>query len=243
MRRFRGLKYKKVLISLLSLLAMLFMIANPKEIISSAKYALILCSSSLIPSIFPFMVAASVFINYSEKRVFNIFSPVLKFLFGTSSASCAALLPGMICGYPVGASCTCELYKNNLISKSEAESLIAFSNNSGPLFIIGTIGVGLLGNAKDGVILYVIHIFSAIICGLVLKPFTKTEKNPMRINLKASSKSFTDCIGDSTLTILKICGFVIVFAVINKLLSPVITLLPKYIRCILSSWYYILILL
>lgn len=215
---------------------MLLMILNTERIIVSVKNSLILCSSSLIPSVFPFLVVSSIFVNYSEKRFFNPFSIILKFLFGTSSVSCAALLPGMICGYPIGASCTCELYKNHLISKSESESLIAFSNNSGPLFIVGTIGIGLLNSAKKGIMLYAIHILSAIICGILLKPFTKPCKNTMQIMTKSASKKITDCIGDATVAILKICGFVVVFAVIIELISPITSLMPKYLGCLVSSF-------
>lgn len=230
------LKYKKQLVTLASLLFMLAMIANPGEIISSAKAALELCVSSLVPSIFPFMVASSVFINYSSQDSFKALAPFLKLLFGTSPCAAAAIIPGMICGYPVGASCACQLYKNNMISKSEAESLIAFSNNSGPLFIIGAVGTGILHCTKAGIMLYIIHIVSAIICGILLKPFTRSDKNAIRINLNTSSKNFTDCVSDSTLTILKICGFVVIFAVINRLLSPAVDLLPNHFKCIAAGF-------
>ena len=45
------------------------------------------------------------------------------------------------------------------ISASEAQSLIAYSNNSGPLFVIGAVGVGIFGSLKTGLILYAVQIF------------------------------------------------------------------------------------
>lgn len=52
-----------------------------------------------------------------------------------------ALAMGITSGYPVGAKVASDLYKDNLCSKIEAERLIAFTNSSGPLFVIGAIGV------------------------------------------------------------------------------------------------------
>ena len=105
-------------VAFISLAFMGIMVLNPETIISASKDALELCASTLVPSIFPFMVVSSVFINYSSQNLFKCFSPVLKILFGTSSPSTGAIICGMLCGYPVGASATCELYKNNMISKS-----------------------------------------------------------------------------------------------------------------------------
>lgn len=46
---------------------------------------------------------------------------------------------GIISGYPVGAKIVTEFRKNGECTKAEAERLLAFTNNSGPLFIIGTV--------------------------------------------------------------------------------------------------------
>ena len=58
----------------------------------------------------------------------------------------------------------------------------------------------------------------------------------MQLMTKTTSKRITDCIGDATVTILKICGFVVVFAVIIELISPLTELIPKYFRCLISSF-------
>lgn len=53
---------------------------------------------------------------------------------------------GIISGYPIGAKIVTEFRKNGDCSRAEAERLLAFTNNSGPLFIIGTVGVSMFGN-------------------------------------------------------------------------------------------------
>lgn len=60
-----------------------------------------------------------------------------------------ALAMGITSGYPVGAKVASDLYKDKLCSKIEAERLISFTNSSGPLFVIGAIGVRNVWRRKN----------------------------------------------------------------------------------------------
>lgn len=71
----------------------------------------------------------------------------------------------------MGAQLTGELYQQGSLTKNEAERLLAFCNNSGPLFILGTVGIGLFGNRSYGVLLLVCHIAAAVTVGLLLRFF------------------------------------------------------------------------
>lgn len=230
------LKYKNPIAVILSVFTMLALAANPEEIMSASSDALRLCVKNLIPSLFPFMVAAGIFVNSVNASTFSIFAPLLKSFFGISSCGAAALIPGIICGYPIGAGCACRLYKNKMISKSEAETLIAFANNSGPLFIIGAVGSGILHSAKIGAVLYAIHITSAVICGIILKPFTSSAAFNLKPDKLQKKSGFTDIVSDSTFTVLRICGFVVIFAVINKLIYPAVKILPSYMQCAVCAF-------
>lgn len=64
-----------------------------------------------------------------------------------------AFIMGIISGYPVGAKIVTEFRKNGNCSRAEAERLLAFTNNSGPLFIIGTVGVSMFGNTLIRIII------------------------------------------------------------------------------------------
>ena len=47
---------------------------------------------------------------------------------------------GILSGYPTGAKIISDFRKRNICTKVECERLLAYTNNSGPLFIIGTVG-------------------------------------------------------------------------------------------------------
>ena len=59
-----------------------------------------------------------------------------------------ALLMGSISGYPIGAKTVSNLKSQGIINSIESERLIAFTNNSGPLFILGTVGISLFHSIK-----------------------------------------------------------------------------------------------
>ena len=77
----------------------------------------------------------------------------MKKLFHISPAGVTSLLMGLISGYPLGAKVCCELYQNKSITKTDAERLLAFCNNAGPVFITGTVGTAMLGSFKWGLLL------------------------------------------------------------------------------------------
>lgn len=198
---------------------MLLMISDANKIISCAQSAMFLCAKKVLPSVFPFMTAAAVFTSSADISSSKTLSFFTKNIFGMSAHSVLPVICGILCGYPTGAISTCALYERGLISKSEAESLIAFSNNSSPLFVIGTVGFTMLGSAKIGAALYAIHIFSAIVCAAVLKPFTVCKNFSEKKSVSHIPASFTDSVCQSVISSLKVCGFVVIFAVISEILS------------------------
>ena len=65
------------------------------------------------------------------------------------------LIMSMLCGYPIGAKLISECHEQGFITEKEAKSVSAFTSTSGPLFIIGTVGVGMFENKTAGFILLI----------------------------------------------------------------------------------------
>jgi len=167
-------KFKNSFVIYTILLAMSLMIFKSSEVLTSVRKSLIICFSSVIPSLFPFMVLSSAFVGNVSASSFKFVRKISRRLFGISAFATAAFICGMICGYPIGAKCTRELYDQKKITASEAESLIAYSNNSGPLFVIGAIGIGMFNSVKGGILLYIIQLISALTAAMLLKCHTCT---------------------------------------------------------------------
>lgn len=215
-------------------------IVSPAKSISAASSALRLCAEVVIPSLFPFIFCGNMFISLGMSRILSRYlSPMMKPLFGVSGSGALALIAGIVSGYPVGASCVSSLYSSGECTKTEAERLLTFCNNSGPMFVIGAIGTGLLHNHRLGVFLYFIHVLSALICGLIFKNFnTETEKTNSlppanyKNTIKEAAPGLGAAIEKSVDTILTICGFIIVFTVFTSVMPD--NSISNYIHCLLE---------
>lgn len=186
--------------------------------LETAKSALILCARSIIPSLFPFFVCSNLLINLGVAPLFSkLLSPLMRPLFGLSGSCALPFFLGIFSGYPVGAKTTADLYLDGGCLKSEAEKLLAFCNNSGPVFVIGAVGCGMLQNQTYGFILYISHILSAITVALSLRnlpvplyPNSRTFSSEE--NSVCFGELFSNAISSSALLTLNVCGFVLLFS-------------------------------
>lgn len=198
------------------------MVASPSACIAAAERALGICANIVIPSLFPFIFCGNMFIALGAARIMERFlSKIMRPAFGVSGAGALAFALGIISGYPVGAVCAASLYQSGECTKSEAEKLLAFCNNSGPMFIIGAIGMQMFKSYRIGILMYIVHILSAIICGIIFKNYNNSEKinalPPARDEnkIKTAAPDIGAAVVKSVNTILTICGFIIVFAVLT----------------------------
>ena len=243
-------KIKKNLISIFILLFIFFLVLYSKENMIAVKDGLNLWINNVVPSLFPFFIATEILCN---TNIITILGKILKKpiskIFNVPGEGAFALIMGTISGYPSGAKIVANLKSQEILTLEEAERLIAFTNNSGPLFIIGTVGVSLLGNLKLGYILLISHIISCLIVGIIFRNWKKSSsynyrfyengnmtklkgehnnENIRKTKNSEASKSlkisdFGEILGDSirksTITITNIGGFIVVFSVIISILN------------------------
>lgn len=230
--KFHRLRHRSLICILFAIPSVLIlsMILRPDQALKAARDALLLCADVLIPSLFPFFVFSSLFIqfgfaSYASRPCRFLMRP----LFGINGAGSLAFILGFLSGYPLGAACTCELYQNHDIDKDEAERLLAFCNNSGPLFIIGAVGTAMYHNQQIGLMLYLIHILAAITVGVLMRIFVR--KNSHRKSAAARphiqvchiGESITVSMRKSIQNILLVCGFTVVFAVVINTVTSFIS--------------------
>ncbi len=207
---------KNTIKSAISAILIISLVIYPEVVIKSTNDALSTCFNVLLPSLFPFFVLSRIFIKSGGADLLGrMLNPIMRPLFGISGSGASALILGIISGYPVGAKTAIDLYRQSALTKKETENLICFCNNSGPLFIIGALGIGMLSSKEAGVFLYIIHILSAITLGIILR-FTLTDKSSP---CKSASRNnihhniFTAAVEDSMVSMINVFAYVIFFAV------------------------------
>lgn len=140
----------------------------------AAQNGLALWATKVLPSLFPFFVATELLCKTNFTYILGkLLNKIMKPLFNVPGESSIALILGTISGYPVGAKVVCNLKQEKIISKIEAERLIAYTNNSGPLFILATVGISLFGNKQIGITLLTSHILSALLVGYCFRFWKK----------------------------------------------------------------------
>lgn len=210
-----------VCIALFSLIAAL--IIFPADSVEAAKSGLQLCGNVIIPSLFPFFVLSSLVVQtglttYAGK----LMEPIMRPLFNVSGECSVALVLGFIGGYPIGAKTVISLYNSKRCSKSEAERLLAFCNNSGPAFILGAVGAGVFSSGKVGLLLYFAHALASVCVGMLFRGWGKNAASPIKIEVSSSAHlplyaAFVEAVKASCTSIFNICGFVIFFTVLIKI--------------------------
>ncbi len=175
-----------------------------------------LCAESIVPSLFPFFVCSNLLVNLGTANILSkLFSPFMRPLFGLNGSCSLALIMGYISGYPVGAKTVADLYSNGSCLKHEAEKMLAYCNNCGPMFIIGALGSGMLGDANAGAMLYLSHILSSLVVAFILRTSSpcryKVISTPLENSGIGFGELFTSAVSSSISLTLTVCGYVILF--------------------------------
>lgn len=221
---------KKLLYAFLIFITLLLII-NPQDSVKYARGGLGMAGEIIVPSLFPFFICSGLLIYSGFCEILaKLMQPVMKPLFNVNGAGAAAFVLGIISGYPLGALTACQLYEKSYLSKSEAERMLAFCNNSGPLFILGAVGISLYQNPKVGTLLYISHIISAVFTGFIFKFYKKNEYNAPRSRIETEAGSigeiFSTVLINSVQSILTVCGAVIFFSVVSSLITDLLPLTP-----------------
>lgn len=211
---------KYFLVSMIAVLVLL----NPQNALEYARQGLTLCEEVLVPSLFPFFVCSGLLIHSGVcERLSTIFAPVMKPLFNVGGSGAAAFILGIISGYPLGAQVSVKLYEEGAIGKGETERLLAFCNNSGPLFLLGSVGAAIYHSPELGIILYSSHIAAALTVGILFGFYKRGRaENASQITVKKDmgmSEIFACALSGSVTSILGVCGAVVFFGVIANLLA------------------------
>ncbi len=196
----------------------------PAQTAAAAGEAIGLCVNVLIPSLFPFFVVSSLAVHTGLAALLGrLFERPMQTLFAVPGACAPAFILGLVGGYPVGAKTAITLFQQNLCSKTQAERLLAFCNNSGPAFILGAVGASIFGTTMAGVLLYTAHILASVVVGLLFRCYRRRgdahrESGRFQVSVVPFRRAVTESVTSSFSSALNICAFVIFFAVFIKLL-------------------------
>lgn len=228
---FLVINLKKYFFTIIFFLFMITLLIFSNNNLIAAQNGLALWAKNVLPTLFPFFVATELLCQTNFTYILGkLLNRLIKPIFNLPGESVIAIILGIISGYPIGAKVVCNLKNQKIITKIEAERLIAFTNNSGPLFILGTVGITLFHNKHLGIILLISHIFSSLTVGYLFR-FWKRNKldvnfREIHFNSKLSPIKISEigeilgnAIKKSISSILSVGGFIVLFSVILSILE------------------------
>lgn len=220
------------------LLGCIAMFIYPSVSLNAARNGIGLWFNSVLPALLPFFICSNFLSSVGiPKLIGKFFEPLFEHMYHVPGSASFVFLMSIMSGYPVGPKIISDMRKGQIISKSEAQRMLAFCSTSGPLFMLGAVGAGMFGNAAAGWIIAVSHYLGAVFNGFAYRFYGKIEIKDKAINYKIDIrkifneyknernnsaqlvKIFTDAMIGSFKTLAVICGYIVLFSMAADFLT------------------------
>lgn len=177
-------KKKYIAAAVAAVTVCLLMIIYSDIAVLSARKGIVLWSGSVLPAMLPFFIC----VNFMTGIGLMKYLPANIFPFVMSAMS----------GYPMGAKIIGEMCRSGIADTVQAKRFISFCSTSGPVFMIGAVGVGMLGSKDAGYVIAASHYAGALMNGavytLLLKGDAVKYKGLERIEECSLMKELTEAI-------------------------------------------------
>ncbi len=211
-----------LIFSIILIFVIVAMVINPQKYVSVALDALLVWATLVLPSIFPFLLYSKFLTKLGIVEILGkIFAPINKFLYKTEGLSSYIFFMSIISGYPVGAKLTADLYEDGRISRGTAQRTISYCANCGPMFMLATVGVGMLISKQAGYIILISHILGSIFNGILYRNFRANDN--FRLKQKLTQDSDDNFLYNTALSscnsMLIVGTYIVVFFILIEFLN------------------------
>ena len=213
-------KYIKFILILFFIFLEIYVLFNSKNVIDEFSYTLKICLYSLMPTMFSSILISKILIELNfEKYIPKFIINSISKLFKINDKESSIFLLSILSGYP-----------NNskmLIDNPNLNKIILFSNHVNPLFLICTVGGIYLKNIYLALIIYLSHIISSIILGIIIrrkKSYCVTKKEN-KVN-KNFFEIYFSSLKDTSLTLVNIFSNILFFSILISLLKNILIFNP-----------------
>ncbi len=225
--------FSKTFMILMTILGIYCAIEYSKEMSQGIKNGLVLCVSTLIPSLFVFMVISSYIANSKVMDILSrVFEKPSQKLLGLSGVCTGVMIMSMLGGYPVGASCISALYKSDRINKMSAQKLALMAVCSGPGFVFNFVGQALFQNKTIGMILFCSQMVSFFTVCIVCSKCIRAPDKDTAIILQTKNSDIVKAVNNGCNATINMCAMVILFSAIIHMCDEIFKSEPALIDAI-----------
>ena len=200
----------------------------------------------VLPSLLPFFLLSDVLMSLGVVHFLGeCFEPIMRPVFNVPGIGSFVFSMGLAAGYPMDAVLTAKFRKQNLCTRVEGERLLAFTNSADPLFIFGAVAVAMFHDPALGAAIAFGHYLGALVVGGLFRFHGRGEEDTVDVRggrLSGHRKGLltraieaavnaherdgrslvqvlNDAIGESARTLVTIAAFMMLFAVLLRILE------------------------
>ena len=169
----------KKLIAAFFLILTVCILSHSALSLTYASLGLDLWFHKMVPSLLPFMILSGIMIRMKlTEKLAGVLYPVVGQVYRVRKNVVYCMALGFLCGFPMGAKVTADLYERDMLTGREAEFLLAFCNNIGPVYFCSFV-LPLL--RRQLVLPYLFGMYGIpLLYGLVLRYTGFKELSPAR---------------------------------------------------------------
>lgn len=204
-------------VSILVATLMIILVVYPDRYVSTTFDGIKVWAFNVLPSLLPFFFFTNLLtrLKYASDFALSL-SPVSRVLYGADGLGVYAQVMSFLSGYPVGVKIISDLYSGGLIDRKQATKYSTFCSTSGPLFIVGTVGVAIFQSKKIGVILLISHLLSSILTGVIFRCVKTAESKTPTVAFAATDNILYESVYSSVVSVSIVGGFIAVFYTIAR---------------------------
>lgn len=220
-------KKKYITAAALSCIGCLMMMVFPSISLNAAQKGITLWASSVLPALLPFFICANFMTALGFPMVIgNILEHPFQKMFKVPGISGFIFTISIISGYPMGAKLIGDFGRKGMITQNEAKRMLAFCSTSGPLFMLGAVGTGMLASPAAGALIACSHYLGALLNGFLFRIILpesagSVPMKPTVTNLK--KEHLLDVLTDSMLASFRslgiICGYIVLFMMLTSFID------------------------
>ena len=234
---YKTLKTKVEWIVFTLLIFLLFILVVGGDFSYAVSDGIKLWVACVLPALFPYVFLTTILSSISVTGIISkAISPLTKRLFNVNGCAGYAFFISLLSGYPLGAKTVSELYSDGFLSDAEAVRSSALCSTSSPVFLITSVGSISFGSRKFGVLLFVTHLISAVINGIIFSFYKKSYKSARAVSSfipKKMDNLLYESSYSAVVSVLVVGGLITIFYLLTevlislKILSPIISLLEQ----------------
>lgn len=189
------------------------------ELADGVRRGLRVAVGAVIPAGFIFYVISDYLLFATSGSTLKRSDSLFSRIFGVSGALLPVFIAGNVCGFPIGAAMMREMHREGVIDREDANRMLGLSTAPSAGFMIGTVGVGIFGNASVGTVIYASLLISTVAAGIICRG--KTHKIYTHGEISRQKFNLVESIGKAGGVCVSVSSFIIFFSALSEVMDKI----------------------